>query len=93
MRGVGRDDLVWRNTVTGANVIWAEGNGARQIAMGSVRDAAWQIVAIGDYDSDGVEDLAWRHATRGSNVIWWSASSADQTRLGNVTDNAWRVYD
>jgi hypothetical protein len=70
-------DLVWRETSSGANVLWmmtASGTPAVETILGG--DADWRIEASGDYNGDGLTDVVWRYdpsvpdAQSGINVMW-----------------------
>ena len=64
-------DFVWRNTVTGAVVVWRL-NGtdlAAQYGLPTVGVLAWGQVASADFNRDGYPDLVWRNRVTGDNVI------------------------
>lgn len=44
----GRSDVLWRNAVSGKNVIWLGGDAAHPIAVATVTDPAWVVVAVAD---------------------------------------------
>jgi len=88
-------DLVWRNTVTGANVVWYL-NGAvliNQANLPAVADAAWKIVGAADIDGDGHPDLVWRNTTTGANIVWYLSGTAliSQASLPSVADSNWTL--
>ena len=60
-------DILWRNTATG-NVYMMLMNGTA-VASGGVfysePNAAWKIVATGDYNGDGKADILWRNTSNG----------------------------
>ena len=72
--GDGGSDLLWRNSVSGGNVIWRSANSATQQATNTVA-VSWQAVGVGDYNGDDHSDILWRN-TSGANVIWRSGSAA-----------------
>lgn len=60
----GRDDILWRNSVTGQVSNWlAQANGGftpnDANALASV-PANWHIVGTGDFNGDGRDDILWR---------------------------------
>lgn len=63
--------VAWRNTSTGANLLWIMG--AQGVASShpllAVSDPQWSIVANRDLDGDGRTDLLWSH-TNGGNYLW-----------------------
>lgn len=89
--GDGASDLFWRETSSGANVVWRSGDRALPQAVMGVRDPAWRVVGQGDFDGDGRSDLLWRHRTSGRNVIWASADFNRQLPVAAVTDLRWTV--
>jgi plastocyanin len=88
--GDGRSDILWRNTGSGANVIWRAANAASQQAMPTV-SLAWRVVGSGDYNGGGSSDILWRNASSGANVIWRSGNSGTQQGVTGVANLAWTV--
>jgi hypothetical protein len=70
------DDLIWRNSSTGANNMFLSASSATQKFVSTVADQHWQIRGLGDYNGDGVSDLVWRNASTGAQALWRSANSA-----------------
>ncbi len=63
--GNGKDDLLWRNEVTGENYLWFM-NGTSLASSGpiqSLADLAWKVGGTGDYDGNTKADIAWRNAS------------------------------
>ena len=85
--GDGKGDIVWRNRVTGNNVIWRSGMASQQLPITPVADLNWSIVGVGDFNGDGRSDLMWRNGANGQNVIWPSATSSLQQRLATLAPN------
>src|SRR5260221_5055564 len=53
--GDGRSDILWRNSMTGENVIWLM-NGAAissSVTFATVADPNWSIAGVGDFNGDG----------------------------------------
>ena len=69
--GDGEADLLWRNSGTGAVVIWLM-NGSKRIAMQSfgIVPVVWIIEKVEDYNGDGKSDIFWRNGTTGANIVW-----------------------
>jgi hypothetical protein len=88
-------DLLWRNSVSGQDVIW-QMNGAA-IASGieitAVKDLSWNIVASGDFNNDGQSDVVWRNSVSGANVIWYmnGATIASGVEIAAVKDLSWNI--
>ena len=69
--GDGWADILWRNTTTGAVVVWLM-NGTQVLNWGVLPQPAileWTIAGVGDANGDGKADLIWRH-TSGNVVVW-----------------------
>lgn len=71
--GDGMADILWRNSSTGENYIVFMRSFAVQAGSGFTRresNQAWKIVAIRDFDGDGIADIYWRNDTTGVNHLW-----------------------
>ncbi len=93
--GDGKADLVWRNGVTGQNVVWFMDGTTflGQAPLPGVADTQWQMAAVADFNGDGMPDLLWRHRTTGQNVVWYldGVTFVSQALLPAVADTAWQV--
>ncbi len=93
--GDGKPDLVWRNGVTGQNVVWFMDGSTLlgQALLPEVADQQWQMVAVADFNSDGKPDLVWRNVWTGQNVVFFlnGATFVSQALLPAVSDTAWQV--
>lgn len=89
--GDARSDVFWRNTRTGANVVWRAADSRERQAVRQVPNLEWKIVGVGDFDGDGTDDMLWRHDTTGANVYWPAGDSALALRIQSVQDPDWRV--
>ena len=85
-----RDDILWRNTTTGASAIWRSGNAAMALAAGTV-PTPWRVAGVGDFNDDRRADILWRNTVTGQNVIWRSGSAAQAIVLAAVPDQRWSV--
>ena len=95
MNADGSPDLLWRNVVTGANVVWYM-NGVSILSQGTlptVSDLGWTLAAALDVNSDGVAELFWRHRGTGTNVVWSMSgvNVVSQVSLPSVPDTSWRI--
>ena len=64
-------EILWRNTSTGANVVWhMDGSTVTGMDMLPDVDAAsgWTIVGRGDFNGDGKPDILWRNISTGYNA-------------------------
>ncbi|MGB3558135.1 MAG: calcium-binding protein, partial [Geitlerinemataceae cyanobacterium] len=92
--GDGQTDIIWRNTVTGDNVIWAM-NGTTVtggIALPQL-STEWQLSTAGDVDQNGQTELFWRNSMTGENVIWRMDGSTvlGGVALPQVPEPEWRM--
>ena len=66
-------DLVWKHRTDGRVALWYMND--RAVLSGAfvnyvVGDDNWEIVGIGDFDSNTRPDLLWRHRTSGALAAW-----------------------
>ncbi len=77
--GNGRSDLLWKNTTTGASVLWfMNTDGTRASYKSLLTSLDWSIVGTGDVNGDGISDAIWRNSVTGQAVLWFM--NADGTR-------------
>jgi len=69
--GDGKSDILWHNTVTGANEMW-QMNGSTISNDSSLPAVAtgWATVQTGDFNSDGKSDILWRNTSTGAVEMW-----------------------
>jgi hypothetical protein len=71
----GRTDIVWRDYLTGQNVVWHMGgtNGTSMINWSALQSVTtnWQIEGLSDFNQDGQADLLWRDYATGTNIVWY----------------------
>ncbi len=88
-------DILWRNTVSGQDVVWQMDGTTIATALGitPVTDLNWQMVATGDFNRDGQSDLVWRHSITGQNVIWLmnGTTIATGVSITPVEDLSWQM--
>lgn len=65
-------DILWRNTVTGENMVWYMKNisGFSSSAPITGTDLKWQLSASADFNGDGRMDLLWHDPVTGVAAIW-----------------------
>ncbi len=66
------DDVVWRNTVTGAVSGWIMAGASLQ-SVGTLHAGIalnWRIEFAGDLNADGTDDIVWRNMTNGDVNAW-----------------------
>lgn len=88
-------DLIWRNTATGANLVWYTNGVAYlgQTALPSVPDLTWRLEARADVNGDQHPDLIWRNGATGANVVWFlnGTSYMGSASLPSVPDTNWHI--
>jgi len=68
----GKPDILWRNTTTGANVVWfMDGTTITGAADLPGAPVVWSIVGTADFNGDTHPDILWRNTTTGANVVWF----------------------
>ena len=95
--GDGKDDILWRNTVTGENYVYPM-DGLTILGtegyLRTVADTTWQIVGVGDFDGDGKSDVLWRNSATGQNYLYpmdGTAIKPTEGYLRTVADTTWQV--
>lgn len=91
LNGDRTDEILWRNTSTGANVVWRSANSTTSTKLGTVPAGAWKLVGTGDFDGDARADILWRNASSGANTVWLGGASNSSITLGKVPDQQWQV--
>ena len=95
LNGDGHPDLIWRNSVTGANMAWLLTGTTLlgEVNLPSVPDLAWQLVTTADINEDAQPDLIWRNSTTGANMVWYmnGTTMVTQGSLPSVADPAWHI--
>jgi len=75
--GDGINDIVWRNYVTGENMVWLMGSTLPNSVM--VLPSApinWVLEGVGDFNRDGNPDLLWREYETGVTGIWMMSGAS-----------------
>jgi hypothetical protein len=91
-----REDLFWRNPLTGDNRLWLEvgDNPIEEDFAGfpelANSDPAWEVLASGDFDDDGFFDLFWRNADTGRTQVWFmDGATARRVGFPRVRSASW----
>ena len=79
----GASDMIWRNRVTGQNLVWYLNGSTLLFAanLPTVTDTNWQIVVSADINRDGASDLIWRNRATGQNAVQTSMGRHSVCRL------------
>jgi uncharacterized delta-60 repeat protein len=98
----GNLDILWRNSVTGQNIVWNLGglDGTTYQSESSIGPAftgGWDIRAAADFNLDGNVDIVWRNSVSGLDLIWYLGGSNGTTYKGEqsilpVTDLNWNIF-
>jgi YD repeat-containing protein len=90
----GNVDVLWRNAITGENVVWYLSNNVYLggAAMPSL-DTAWKMAGAADFNQDGLTDLVFRNSTTGANTVWFmnGTTLAGSGNLQTVSDPNWTL--
>jgi sugar lactone lactonase YvrE len=82
------EDLVWRDTTTGAVTIWLmNGTGmASSVSAGTI-DTAWRLAGEADMNNDGQPDIVWQNTQTGEFGYWAmnGTTKTDFVSLGTTT--------
>jgi subtilisin family serine protease len=72
-------------------------NNGFQVAPSNNPSAAWKIVGVSDFNSDGVQDIFWRNDSTSENVYWQMNAGLQtigyQTYFGNNNAFGWTIED
>jgi uncharacterized delta-60 repeat protein len=89
----GKDDILWRNSVTGRSLVWFM-NGQTKVGEKALNFNGsdlllpgndWNIKGTADFNRDGTVDILWRNKISGQNVVWNMAGS-DGTTFSSLTE-------
>jgi len=71
--GDGKNDILWRNSGHGGNVIWFMDEDIRVSYYNilSVSDLNWSIATTGYMDDDGKSDIVWQNNDTGALLVWY----------------------
>jgi hypothetical protein len=94
--GDGRQDLFWRNNISGRNYLW-EMNGSTRTAdteLFTQSNLSWEVEGTSDFNGDGNVDLFWRNYATGELYYWImdGATIVDAKAIDyKVNDPAWQI--
>ncbi len=92
----GRADILWRNYVTGENIVWYM-NGGERLGVASLVNTGtptqWEIQGVGDFNQDSQPDILWRNQVTGENRLWLmeGLAAAQNLVLLQVVNLNWRI--
>ena len=85
------DDILWRNSTSGSNVIWRSASGEAISTLTSVAVGPWKLAGTGDFDGNASADIVWRNTTTGENRVWPSGSASSRFNLRTVSSQYWQI--
>jgi hypothetical protein len=89
----GQEDIVWRNQITGENMIWLMNSTLHvgTLALPTV-NSDWTLECVGDFNRDNNSDLLWRNYQTGQTVIWMMNGATIGEFVSLVdTNGSWKV--
>ncbi len=99
LRGTGdfnndnRPDLLWRNTVTGANQVWLM-SGLEQtetVDLPAQTDVNWRLMGTDDLNGDGSSDLLWHNITTQDNQVWLMNGTSQDEVVDLPNSEGWEM--
>ncbi len=99
LRGTGdfnndnRPDLLWRNTVTGANQIWLM-SGLEQtetVNLPAQTDVNWLLMGTDDLNGDGSSDLLWHNINTQDNQVWLMDGTTQDEVVDLPNSEGWEM--
>jgi hypothetical protein len=91
--GDGKPDILWRNPVTGENLVWFM-NGTAVTGTASIDSCnpKWELMGVGDFNGDGKLDILWRDPVTGENLVWYmSGTTVMGTASIDSCDTSWKI--
>ena len=95
--GDGDSDVYWKNTTSGACIVWYMQGllPAQTRVVHTEADASWKIEGAGDFNGDGISDILWRHSVTGALFMHrMSATGVNPSGTGSagvVSDLSWKI--
>ena len=94
--GDGKSDILWRNSSSGQNYLYAMDRIAIRPTEGYIRTVAdqhWEVKGVGDFDGDGRADILWRNSVSGENYLYPMNGTTilAEGYLRSVADLAWQI--
>jgi hypothetical protein len=92
-------DLLWRNSQTGQVNVWLTNPAGIGVlskgSPGTVADLNWEIIGVGNFNTDSNTDLLWRNKQTGQVNVWLINGTAllSKGTLGTVSDLNWGIIN
>jgi FG-GAP-like repeat len=91
--GDSKTDFLWRNTTTGANVIWLmDGDRIASSYFITTVPVSWDF-QVADFNGDGTTDLFWRNKSTGETAAWtFRNGNLQEAKLFNNVPAEWQAF-
>jgi uncharacterized repeat protein (TIGR02543 family) len=94
-------DLLWRNKDTGQVNVWLTNPDSIGVSgkgtLGTVADTNWEIIGVGNFNTDSNTDLLWRNKLTGQVNVWLTNPAGigilNKGPLGTVSDLNWGIIN
>src|SRR5690606_26650553 len=94
----GKDDILWRNSQDGRNVLYFAGTAnlaGKTLSTTSQNltpraDLNELVAGVGDFNGDGKADILWRNESSGANEIWLGGNSTTVQTV-NTVNTQWKI--
>jgi hypothetical protein len=93
----GHPDVIWEEPEVGWAQVWYLGGseGASLLGAADLTQAnPWNIVGVGDFNSDGAADVVWQDPVSGAVQVWYLGGAGGVTLISAAditTNNPWKV--
>jgi len=94
----GKPDILWRNTITGQNLLWyMDGTVRTSMALiPSLPNNAtniWVAASVADFNNDGKPDIIWRNTITSQTLLWFMDNTVrtSMALLPALVGDMWKI--